>query len=282
MKRITTFVLAVMVALGFTMAFGAPVASFQAIASTEEHVYFTNEVNYGGQDILRSRNHVGEVNERIDFHRREVRMTVINPNMPVFLSSFHCGVNGGGNLIAFNQRIHRDLIPGHNPGIQFGTNWLWTNGPLITTMFDELHTRMGRGHGVTIDQYINGIRGYIHARNFNTSIFPAYNGNYRLSTSFFNNIRNGIPISLFMNGYNFSGVTSNNGHDIIDMSLHTGRHIMVAYGYKIIDYFDKNDVLFRQELFLNIQTGFNTLVRSLVRMHTGHGILEAAWGIRIN
>ena len=282
MKRFLTFTLAIMVALGFAMAFGSPVASFQAKAFTEEHVYFTNETNYGGQVMLRGGNRIGEVNERIDFHRREIQTFVINPNMPTFLSTIHCGVTGGGNLIAFNQRIHRDLIPGHNPGMQFGTNWLWSNGPLLTTMFDELHTRMGRGHGVTIDQYINGIRGFAHDRDFQTSLFPAYTGNYRLSTSFFNNIRNGVPISLFMNDFNFSGITSNNGHDMINMEVYAGRHIVVAYGYKIVSYFDVNNVIFREETFINIQTGYNLPVRSLIRLHSGHGILEAAWGIRIN
>jgi len=279
MKRVSAFVMAMVFALGFSFGFVLPVSMSVQATTYEEPIFMSTQfVDYNGGISIRGGDVVRPVLERIDFHRREIEMFAMNPNMPIYMSGFNCGVTAGGSKIAFYQRIHRELIPGHNPGVFIGPHWAWTSGPLVTAMFNELHGRMGGGIGVTIDQYWIGIAGYAMSRGLGFELGHIHRSDGTLRPSFFTAIHNNQPVSLFLNGFNIIsniGFNLNASHDIISFVEYAGRHIMVAYGYRILSYFDENDVMFRQDIYLNVHTAFSSIPRAFIRINT-HSTLETA------
>jgi len=279
MKKVTSFVLAIMFALGFSLAFVLN-PSNEFIPENEPLFKTTLEVQETSQGIsVRGGNIVRPVHEIIRFHRREIQHFAMAPNMPIHMSGYHCGATAGGSKIAFYQRIHRELIPGHNPGMQIGHIWAWSgSSPQVRAMFSDLQFRMGADIGVTIQQYYLGIASYVVSRGLSMTLGNVTGPNNTLAPSFFTTIRNGRPVSLFLNGFN---VMSNAGFDLrddfdsISFVEYAGRHVMVAYGYRIFSYFDENDVMFRQDIYLNVHTATVGMGRGFIRI-SSHSRLESA------
>jgi len=234
-------------------------------ASVDEETRYKDFVAFGGTPVQ-------NIIEHIQYSRREIVMNTIFPGLPNY-SGINCGVTGAGNKIAFYNIQFPELIPGHNPGFQLGANWFWSpTTPQIRAMMDELDVRMGgRGPGgVTFWEYVAGFANFTVSRGVTPTLDTVRAGNNAVLPSFFTAIANGVPVSLFLNGYNTTNGPSihSTGHDIRVLTRHSGGHIMIAFGYQRVYYFDHNDNLFRQDLYLRVSSGFGTTTWTRINTHS--------------
>jgi len=273
MKKLSHAVLALVFALG-TLMFISTSPTNEVSAEFDERVFMSsdNMEARGGDPVT-------YFTERIDFHRREFSTFSLNPTIPAHLSLYHCGVTGAAAKISWYHVQHPSLKPGHNPGMHFGNQFFWgPPSPVTRAMHSELNVRMGGGAGVTIDQYIMGIGGFLRSRDFRVSVGQVRAGNNSVSPSFFTSMHNGIPVALFLDGFNLlspTSIQSNNGFDIVSLVEHRGLHIMAAYGYLTLSYFNANNVMFRQDVYLHVNTGFAGMPRGLIRI-SSHSTLVSA------
>jgi len=266
-KRISTFTLTIVFALCNMVMVLAPARSHisQVNAYSGQETLYKDIVPFGGTPIL-------TIFEHIHYTRREVVQNVIWPNVPNYFG-VNCGVTGAGNKIAFYNRQFPQLIPGHNPGFQFGNNWFWTpTTPQITAMMDELNVRMGgRGRdGVTFVEYFTGYAQFVHFRGLTTSFAMHRAADNAVLPSFFDAIANGVPVSMFFSGYNLTGgiPVHATGHDVIALTQHSGNHIMIAFGYQRVYYFDAYDNMFRQDLYVRVSDGFGSTGWARINTHS--------------
>jgi hypothetical protein len=196
--------------------------------------------------------------------------------LPHYASGMHCGVTGGGHVIAYYNIANTNLIPGHLAGAWWNGSWVWNQQTqAIVNMFSALHASMGGGNGVTFHQYMGGIGNFTVAQGYSMAFDTHRAGSNSLLPSFFTTIQNGKPISLFFDGYNTSSEINVHGADQIAITQYTGTHIMIAFGYRVISYFDSNNVMFRQDTYLHVSSGLsagNTTMRINSHCNLHHAI----------
>jgi len=284
MKRIATFTL--MMVFTFSMLL-IPTSSNIICVQASSTIYpqYYEETRFKDMAIApRGGTPVEIIFEQIHFARRERVVNAIQPQMPDIASNINCGVTAATNKIAWYQRQFPQLIPGHHPGWQVGNNWFWNvRTPQIDEMIDELHIRMGgRGAvGVTFMEYLTGFGQYVHFRDLSTEIGFHRAGYNEMSPSFFTAIANGMPVSIFLGGYNITNGPSPNdiGVDVITLVRHSGYHVMVAFGYQIVSYFDADDNMFRQDVYLRVANGLSG--NGWLRINT-HASLHYAISLHIH
>jgi len=208
--------------------------------------------------------------ERVNFVHR-TQSGFVNPyEVPLLLSGIHCGVTAGSIAIAYFQKWMPQLIPGHNAGFYFLNRWIWGgHSPQIANMFSELFAFMG-GHplGVTVQEYLIGMQHFTHSRGRNIILQSIRTGNHQLNeTALKAAFRSGHLVTLFV-APRFSIVPFNSiqtlaGHDLISHTIITANHVMMAYGYRRVRYYNASNHLIRTNLYLYVNTGFFTLVPRL-------------------
>jgi len=150
---------------------------------------------------------------------------------------------------------------------------MWTGHTAqVTSMLDELFIRMGGNPaGVTMQQYITGMQGYVNARGRNIQLTSLRTGHNQLNEAQMKaNFRNGNLMTLFASGFSivaFDGIRTHSNHDIINHGTSTGNHIMMAYGYRRIRYYNAANQLIRNDLYVYVHTGFSSPVRALVPLY---------------
>jgi len=242
------------------------IATAKAYASEDQPLFKMNA--RGGMEIE-------TISERIHFARRESVRHVLTPALPPYTSDYSCGPTGGANIVAYFNRIHPNLIPGHRAGMQIGNTFIWASGdsPGIHNMQTELfHLMGGNRDGVTENQYMWGLERFARDRRFFKTLIDYFHGMNQMQSiryAFHNN----MLVSLFMKDFNIffnHGLTSfpERGYDSASFSLYAGNHIMIAYGYEIVSYFNANNVMFRQDTYLYVNTGLDhPLQRTRINTH---------------
>ena len=269
--------------LSSTMFMGAGFAAGQEeIEQETRYLSYQPITPFGG-------NLIGGVSERIDYHRRESITNRTNPPAPSYATNYTCGVTAGSVIIAYHNRTMPNLIPGHNAGIMLPNGaFLWAPGSspgllnTYTAIFNAMGGCMG---GVTMLQWMGGMSSFIGQRGHSVIFGAAHTGPNSLNQTYFRNqIANGRPVALFLNGFNIMGggglqVFSEQGFDLVTFGAYAGAHIMVAYGYNIVSYFDANDVMFRQDVYLNVNTGLGP--NAFIRINT-HAHMDWAMSLVIS
>lgn len=226
---------------------------------------------------------IGGISEFIYYDHSEIDSFALNPSMPVY-GAINCGVMSGVNTVAWYNKELTGLIPGHTPGRYIGSSWGWTTkNQYIKDLCDELDTLMGGGgsSGVTISGYLGGMISYVSGKNYSLAISDVRAGNNSLNSSFKTAIQAGGLVALFLDTFNITssvGVLHYNGYDYISLTQYTGCHVMTAFGYKEISYFDQYNVMFRKDMYARVQTGCGD--DGWIRIND-YCTLDAAWMTRI-
>jgi hypothetical protein len=94
-------------------------------------------------------------------------------------------------------------------------------------------------------------------------------------------MQSGKLLTVFMYGFNFidgsNGFKSSpaQGYDEVIIELYGGAHVMVAYGYREIKYFNAQNEQFRKDIYLYVHTGTGSAL-GLLRL-TSHITLDDAY-----
>ena len=210
------------------------------------------------------------VSERIDYAYK-VETEYINPfSVPGYVSNYTCGITAGGVIVGHYDRIYEELIPNHNGRVLLGRWFYGTQGAEVNAMFSSLYTMMSATpQGVTMTGYLNGVTSYVASRGRNmtfTSVMtPTINtAQYRTA------LESGQLLSVFLDGFaivSLSDLNTYASHDTVRFQISDGAHIMAAYGYLEIKYFNSSNVNFRTDTYLHIKTGFTMPTHALVSLN---------------
>ena len=264
MLVITAFLFGALISLG-----GMPQAGQTAAQSPfVETIYSSYIEPFGG-----SLPGTTLVTERIYYHRRVVNNFQISDGLPSYLSRYSCGITAGGVAVSYFNRSFPELIPNHTAGRYLLGRWLWgAQGAGVNSMFSSLFSMMGAtSQGVTMDGYLNGMRTYAASRGRTATFTSVRSGNNRLNAAQYQAaFRQGRLLSVFMSGF---GVTplhyfhTGNGYDVVRSYVDTTSHIMIAFGYRHVYYYNAANQRTRSDVYLYVHTGFSSPITALLPLY---------------
>jgi len=214
----------------------------------------------------------------------------INPTFPNYYNTNAslqntCANVAGANIIGYYDRYFENLIPNIKPGA--GTT-KYTYYPMTRNMsekqalINDLYCRMQTntvGPGNTQIQYKNGITSYVQSKGLTVSYNSVMSNDVFDLNKAIGQLQKGNPISLYMSSYGFTNVTDNGSLVSLDKNLYDDNHIVIAYGYEKVSYFDVNGRLIRTEIYLKVSTGINGV--SGVYVVNNYGKLNDAEAVAI-
>lgn len=244
-------------------------------------------------DILYSATAVQSIDsETINYNRKEIISYKINESFPDYYNTNTsinntCANVAGANIIGFYDRYYDDLIPNYTTGIQRANGYTYypmtlnadKKQSVINILYNTMETNT-KSDGTSKDDCIKGLRNYVQVqgRSINYTSVMA-NGLFNLD-KFDNELRNGNPVMFFLSGYNFVSITDTGSQAIIDKSIYMGNHIVVAYGYQKINYYNTNNNLVKSNTYIEVSTGIKN-VKGYYLLNNG-GNMDAAEAVTIN
>lgn len=231
-----------------------------------------DEIRYGLVTYSQQVQTAGVIQEVINYSWNETVIGYANDYFPEYYNTNNnlnnpCAPVAGSMIIGFYDRYYTELIPNFTPGRNIGSyyryNPMTINTGYIQGVMDSLYVSMSTNNplpGTTQTQYKTGITSYVNVKGKSItyiSIMNSGNINYNSgSNSLVSQISNGRCISLFVCDFNLAGVSDNGSSVTISKVTYSGNHIMIAYGYMRIKYYDNNNNNFRTDLFLKVSSGF--------------------------
>jgi len=215
--------------------------------------------------------------ETINYSYKEVD-SYFNPcKLPAYKSSYTCGMTAGGNLLAHYNRVDPGLIPNVNPGIIFLGQWLWTTQTAdVNVMFDSLYQKMGANSaGVTISQYLNGISSYATSNGRTATITNIMTSSGLNASQYKAAFQNNKVISVFVDTFAIVDPYSYvfyQGYDTVTTNIYYAAHVMTAYGYYNVSYYNAQNQMFRSDTYLYVQTGLNSPALGFVKLNQYTGV----------
>lgn len=197
-----------------------------------------------------------------------------------------CAVTAGGSTIGYYDRIYEELIPNHTGTIFMGHFTYGAQDAEVNSMFRSLAFRMGTTEsGTTIPGYISGMDSYIKSKGRVASIESVCDNGTLNDSEYETALENGKLLTLFVDGFcftEFSAANETNDTVTIRNTVVTGCHTLTAYGYRTYSYYDSSNRLIRQDKYMLVHTGFNSIGRGLLRLTGGYCTIDDGFIIDIN
>ena len=249
-------------AVGLALMFALLSVPFSITKNNVVNADISGETRYKDLPERITTSSILTLTERIYYHTKRVYEHIMFPATPVY-NLISCGVGAGITIVGYYNKW-LDLIPNHVAGRWIGQSWSWTtSNQAIVNEAEMINQAMG-GHGakgVTFWEFMGGL-GYhvVVNRGHNLFVTTVRENNNALRPTFSQQIRKGRLVALFMSGYNISGNGigfNNNGVAQFTLTQHSGNHIMTAFGYREVFFYDINGHMFRHEKFVRVQTGIS-------------------------
>lgn len=182
-----------------------------------------------------------------------------------------CGPTAGGIIVGFYDRYYENLIPNFTS--------YYTNGRYkpkdkvyIPALMQELYTLMRTNVddvGVSEADCKNGLKTYVEQKGYNLNYTSVKNvwGTFQLNTVK-NAIDNNKPILLFCDEVGLIDVAEGDHYDKIVTTGVKNRHVIVAYGYCTIKYYNGLNENFRTDTYLMVSTGLYSQSTAYVQVNT--------------
>lgn len=191
---------------------------------------------------------------------------------PTFYTSLQgaCAVNAGGNIIAYYDCRFDDLIPDYSPIVIGGKYYIYGNqNSAVDNMFNTLYNMMGTETiGTSVEGFKSGMMQYVTSKNHSINIASATGSYYNIDLNYLKSQLNAdVPAAIFFDTFSLtpiSGIVQNDGYDHIELETYGGYHIMFAYGYKDIVYYNADGSVNQRDTYLYVTTGFNGTRTALV------------------
>ena len=212
--------------------------------------------------------------ERVDFATRWQDGFAIPDATPAWISPYSCGITAGAVALGYFNRRVPNLIENQVAGRYILGRWVWNSeGDGARALFSDLFLRMGATDvGVTMEGYLNGMRSYVASRGRHIAFAELRTGHNQLNELMIKSfLRSGLLVTLFVSGYStvplVGGVQTFDNHDIIHHYVSQENHVMIAYGYRRVRYYDAAGRLIRNDLYLYVHSGFRSSVHRLVPLY---------------
>lgn len=202
---------------------------------------------------------------------KEAQVYRINTSYPEFYNTNNsltntCANVAGLNIVGFYDRYYDNLIPDSTAGITRPTGFVYypmgMNLSQKQAVIDYLYTSMGTNTvepGTSQEDFEEGLATYVTSRSQNIAYESVMTGSSLDQTKYAAAFASGYPVALFLSNYNITIFTDMNGRVSVTQYNYTGNHIMVAFGYEIVTYYDANDNVLREFTVMVVATGYSLL-----------------------
>lgn len=239
--------LATAILLIFVAVFGVGTSAYASVAETR----------YADAPILSTYD-----SEIIDYTSREItEENYTFGECPMFTGTSDltnaCGAVAGAEIVAFYDRYFPDLIPDWTPYYMSNNNYRMQDDVVIPAIIRELYTLMRTNVddvGVSKSDFLSGLTSYFTGKGRQISYQSVKSGNSINYQQCKNAIDNNKVIALLVAPTTVYTLLENSNRDALYKNNIAGSHIMLAYGYLQIKYYN-NGVLFRTDTYLCVSVG---------------------------
>lgn len=168
-----------------------------------------------------------------------------------------CGAIAGAEIVAFYDRYFPELIPNWTPYYTANNNYRRQDTTYVPALIRDLYVRMRTNVddvGVSESDFLNGLTSYINSKGQQVSYQSVKSGNTLNYAQCKSAIDNNKVIALLVLPTHVYSITYASDSDYLSEKTIAGAHIMVAYGYLKINYYN-NSGLFRTDTYLCVSTG---------------------------
>lgn len=192
-----------------------------------------------------------------------------------------CGAVAGAIIVGYYDKYYPNMIEGWDSYYSNGRYRL-QNTTYVNPLINELYTLMRTNVddvGVSEDDFVNGLETYIEGQGYNITMQDALGSslNYEACKAA---IDNNKVIALLSNPGNIYDIGYMDSYDSIASYYVTSGHIMVACGYCEISYYDENGNMFRNDKYLSVSTGLDTMTLAMYKVNPHN--LNAAYIVNIS
>ena len=168
----------------------------------------------------------------------EYKMVLRHPdyNSSPYVSS--CACIAGANVVGFYDRYDENLIPNHTAGTVFYGQYLYNlEDTYVTELVKQLYTDMGTDStGTTVTEFKNGMTKFCNRKGKSVTFTSCMkNGNFDYATAQ-SYMKSNLPVVLFCSGFNVADIDPYENRDVHSYYESTGNHVMVGFGYQVINY----------------------------------------------
>ena len=168
-----------------------------------------------------------------------------------------CGPIAGTAIVAFYDKYYPNLIPGWESYYPATGKYRSQANDYAMSVLHELYTLMQtnvNGEGVSESEFKTGLQAYINNHGYSASYTSVKSGstlNYEACKAAINSNK---VIAMFIRPGIIYTLGEYSGYDTLTETTITGNHIMFAYGYIQIKYYDSTG-LFHTETLLQVSVG---------------------------
>ena len=180
-----------------------------------------------------------------------------------------CGPIAGSIVVGYYDKYYENLIPNYTAYYTASGKYRMPDSTYVPALIQDLYTRMRTNVddvGVSESDCLNGLTAYVQSKSLSISYNSVVSSSFN-ETAYKNALNAEQPVMLFCNTvtlYNLGADT--NEHT--ELLLQTGNsHIVIAYGYLKIRYYNENDVNFRTETYAEVATGWNTHMSGYLKLN---------------
>ena len=192
-----------------------------------------------------------------------------------------CGPIAGTAIVAFYDKYYPNLIPGWESYYPATGKYRGQGTTYVYNLFEEMYVLMQtnvKGDGVSESEFKTGLQTYITNHGYSASYTNVKSGSSFNYSACKNAIDNNKVIVLFTKPGTVYDLSEFSDHDtLLDYNI-TGNHIMFAYGYLQIKYYNSTG-LFHTETLLKVSTG--RVAPSIAYYRLDSTNLEAAYVVNV-
>lgn len=195
-----------------------------------------------------------------------------------------CAPVAGLNVVVYYDYYYPNLVPDFEPGMISGgyftyfpdIGWEETDAA-VWELHDLMKTNQG-APGTADSDFKNGLVDYFENHGYNMSYSGFYSSQTNVNLSALNTALNQDKVALILcSQYNFVysiNHLDDGGTDYIVKRNSNVGHIMMVYGYQIIDYY-KNGSVFQSDTYLYVSSGYGSGIQGFIKMNDHLKINEA-------
>jgi len=170
-----------------------------------------------------------------------------------------CANVAGSIVLGYYDKDYNELIAGFTSARVIRDRVVYyPQTQAVQTTTEDLYVRMGTNTsaegGTSVSGVKNGLASYGKSKGRNIS-FTHVGGDKNALISSFASSR---PVVMFVNRYvttEIEEVATAGGKDTYNKQYYGGAHVLVAYGYKEIEYYDTSGALIKSMTVLKVATG---------------------------
>lgn len=244
----------------------AGVSLFGAWAPTVEDT----EVRYADAPVYST-----YANETISYTKKEiVDDSETAGGCPQYKSSLlnSCGPVAGAEIVAFYDKYYPNLIPNWASYYESNGKYRLQDTTYVPALVQELYTLMKtnvNGDGVSESEFTTGLKSYFTSHGSTASLSSVKSGSTFNYTSCKSAVNSNKVIVLFVTPGDLYSITLGSSLDTIRTTTISGNHILVAYGYLKINYYNSTG-LFRTDTYLKVATGLNTPATAYYKLNSSN------------